>query len=367
VPNLARPDRQVHRPRVREAFAGWQPVFAEHGIATFPLISSGPDPEAKKPAIRSYQKVGLPGSRELASNPRFATRGAFGFMTGRTNAVAIIDVDVADERVLEDAIRRHGETPLVVRTAAGKFHVYYRYAGERRAIRPWSDLKIDLLGERGFVVAPKSKLSVGRYAIISGKLDDLDRLPVMRLPLAVASNGRSLYLNDTRRPLDDNPLRGMREGDGRNPALFTKIGPLAREVHAAGGSVTKLLELALGLNAECHQPMSHQEVGRIVENVWRMTLEGRNHIGRRDVGMVEQAVIDDLVLTRNSDAVILYTLLKAHQGRHAQFWITNGMAGKWFGWKPERLARARNCLLQRGYIKQIKPAWSHSPAKFVWV
>ena len=71
--------------------------------------------------------------------------------------------------------------PLVVGSGSGKYHAYYRHNGERRRIRPWRGLPIDLLGEGGLVVAPPSKATEGRqYEIIQGGLDDLDRLPVLR-------------------------------------------------------------------------------------------------------------------------------------------------------------------------------------------
>ena len=73
VQNLAAPERLVHRPRIRQEFNGWQPVFAEHRIATFPLNSFDPDPDkAKKPAVKHYRKLGMNGSRTLAQG-RFAT------------------------------------------------------------------------------------------------------------------------------------------------------------------------------------------------------------------------------------------------------------------------------------------------------
>jgi hypothetical protein len=75
-------------------------------------------------------------------------------MTGARSNVTVLDVDIGDERVLSDALARHGETPLVVRSGSGKYHAYYRHNGERRRIRPWRGLPIDLLGEGGLVVAP---------------------------------------------------------------------------------------------------------------------------------------------------------------------------------------------------------------------
>jgi hypothetical protein len=35
----------------------------------------------------------------------------------------VLDIDTTDERVLADAIYRHGATPIIIRTASGKFHL----------------------------------------------------------------------------------------------------------------------------------------------------------------------------------------------------------------------------------------------------
>jgi hypothetical protein len=155
------------------AFALWQPAYAERGIATFPVRDN------KVPAIRGYQKVGLRGSRELAH--KFADAGAFGFMCGPRSRVTVLDVDTGNEQVLADALGRRGATPILVLTASGKWHAWYRHNGEGRCIRPWPDLDIDILGARGFVVAPPSRMAHGRYQFAQGSLDDFDHLPVMRL------------------------------------------------------------------------------------------------------------------------------------------------------------------------------------------
>jgi hypothetical protein len=83
------------------------------------------------------------------------------------------------------------------------------------------------------VVATPSAVNGGQYEFIQGKLDDLDRLPVLH-GLQPASNGRSLYVNDSG-PFDVSqsavsPLRGMREGvcigESTLTACLTKWGHL---------------------------------------------------------------------------------------------------------------------------------------------
>ena len=93
-------------------FAEWQPRYAEQGISTFPV-------QDKKPAVRGYLKVGPDRSRELAQ--KFARHDAFGFALGRHSNIAVLDVDTSDERVLADALLRHGSTPIVVRSGSGNY------------------------------------------------------------------------------------------------------------------------------------------------------------------------------------------------------------------------------------------------------
>jgi hypothetical protein len=89
-------------------------------------------------------KFGLDASAAISS--RYQDASAFGYYCGRRNGVTVLDVDTTDERVLSDAMNRHGQTPIVVRTGSGKFHALYRFNNEKRAVRAWDGLPIDLLG-----------------------------------------------------------------------------------------------------------------------------------------------------------------------------------------------------------------------------
>jgi hypothetical protein len=147
-------------------FSEWQPVYAEHGIATIPCSPS------KRPLVRNPQKFGCPASAEIAT--KFPDAQTFGYYTGRKSGITVLDVDIADENVLATALDRHGPSPIIVRTGSGKFHALYRHNGERRSIRPWGEeLEIDILGATGLCIAPPSLGVKGQYQIIEGSLDDL--------------------------------------------------------------------------------------------------------------------------------------------------------------------------------------------------
>jgi hypothetical protein len=325
-------------------FALWQPAYAERGIATFPVR---PD---KVPAISGYQKVGLPGSQQLAF--KFAAAAALGFMCGPRSKLTVLDIDSTDEIVLGNAIARHGITPILVRTGSGKWHAYYRHNGERRMIRPEPERPIDILGG-GFVVAPPSTTASGRYEFIDGSLDDLARLPVMQ-PLEQPT-GRSDNDNASA-----SPLRGMREHDGRNTALFRAIGPAARQLFAARDSRDALFELAMKHNNEASEPMAVGEVSKMVDSVWQMTCEGHNWVGDHDRRKHELSLFKD-----DTDALYLLEHLRVTEGISAQFWIANGLADQ-FGWRRHRLASARQRIVDLGFVQQIKPHRPRQPAVFVW-
>src|SRR5262249_22503275 len=150
-------------------FAEWQPVYAEHNSPTFPCR---PD---KRPAVTNYGRFGLPASKQIATS---SEANAFGFMCGKRSGVTVLDVDTTDERVLADAVDRHGRTRIIARSGSGHFQAWYRHAGERRLIRPRRDVPIDILGG-GFVIAPPSRVASGSYQFIQGSLDDLESLPTL--------------------------------------------------------------------------------------------------------------------------------------------------------------------------------------------
>src|SRR5262245_8212795 len=100
-------------------FSRWQPRYAEHGIATFPVTAQ------KTPATKGYLRTGIRGSSHLAD--KFQDADAFGFACGPYNKVTLVDLDTTDEKVLADALRTHGDTLIISRTASGGFHAWYRH------------------------------------------------------------------------------------------------------------------------------------------------------------------------------------------------------------------------------------------------
>src|SRR5262249_53599377 len=154
-------------------------------------------------------------------------------------------------------------------------------------------------------------------------------------------------------------LRGKRQGDARNQALFLAIGPSARKIYQAKGTREELLQLARRLNAECAEPMEDIEVERIVESVWGMTLQDRNFIGRAgvwvDAADLERMARDD------HDSFVLLAFLRARNS--GTFMVANGLA-PCLGMGEKRLAHARDRLLGLGYLIRVSNAGRGHAARF---
>jgi hypothetical protein len=324
----------------RNSFSRAQPMYAERGIVTFPIRGD------KRPAISNYQKLGARGSRILAQS-RLASLPAIGFMTNARNGVTILDVDTTDEKVLADAMSRHGPTPLVGRTASGKFHGYYKNNGERRRIRPWRGLPIDLLGAGGLAVAPPSQIATGEYSFIQGTLDDLDRLPTLaNLDLPQAGLPAPSY---------EGPVA---EGE-RNKALWRHCMRAAHHVD----DFNALLDVARTFNDNCLPPLEDSEVIAIAQSAWKYTESGKNYFGQHAAWLPKDEVNE--LIGHGPDVLSLLTFLRANQGPESTFMVANGLADT-FGWGRLRFAEARRCLIELGYLKPIRQAGYRTAALFRW-
>jgi hypothetical protein len=316
-------------------FPKWQPRYAEHKIATFPVNTT------KRPAIRGWQKVGLRGSAELAT--KFANADALGYVTGKRSNVTVLDIDTADQKVAEDAMRRHGQPAIVTRTASGKCHLLYRYNGERRRIRPWQGLPIDVLGDNGFALAAPSKLATGSYEIVHGHLDDLDRLEPMRCA-GVAEHSP----------------HATKKG-ARNNTLWRHC---MRHAHHCD-DLDALLDVAQTFNENCQPPMEEGEVMKVAESAWSYTEHGANRFGQHGAWFPIEEVA---TMAAEPDAFALLAFLRAHNGPWTTFMCTNTLTEK-FKWPLRRLQAARSRLIELGYMTPVRQAGGGRnglPALFRW-
>lgn len=309
-------------------FAEWQPAYEEAGIATFPV-----DGVEKRPAVGNYLKAGCRASKQWAL--KFPQASALGFACGARNRLTVLDVDTTDERVLSDAFGLFGRSPVVIRTASGKYHAWYRHNGEKRKIRaPQIDGPVDILGG-GFAVAPPSQGSLGQYEFIEGSLADLASLPAMRMLEPVPANDEG-----------GRPLAEVGEGK-RNDSLWRSCMAAAAQC----STHDNLLRFARSLNGSGQwTALPDDEVRRIVGSAWRCQVEGRNGFaGDRFVQIARDV---HAVLSADPDAYYLYGRLRAeHWGR--DFLCTNSWAES-LPLSLARLQKARQFLLKHGLIVLVR-------------
>jgi Bifunctional DNA primase/polymerase, N-terminal len=322
------------------SFAEWQPIYAAYGLATFPVDSS-----TKRPLVKNYLKAGCPYSNALAK--KFPNADALGFALGARSKITVLDCDSNDQRILADAMKRRGGTPLIVRSGSGNFQAWYRHNGEGRRIRPDARFPIDVLGD-GFVVAPPSRGVHSRYQIIEGSLADLGKLPPLKnfAPPKVVVAGNNLI------------PAGM-----RNNELFRHC---MRNAHHCDDEAA-LLDVAETFVSHCEQPagrpVTADEIRATVRKVLDYTARGENRFGQKGVWMPEN--ITSLVFG-DEDAFRLCFFLKQHNGAGSKFMIANHGVSEILGWHRKRLSQARARLLALGIICQVRAATQNQPALYVW-
>jgi hypothetical protein len=283
------------------------------------------------PAVRGYDRVGAKGSHQLAM--KFPEAMAAGFVAGCRNRLTVVDIDRADERLLGEIQDRFGDTPFQVVTPSGGWHLYYRYGGEARRIRPLPD--VDILGG-GNVVAALSVVPKGRYQIERGSLDDLAALPPMR--------------QERQQPADSIP-KGQ-----RNQALFE----YCRRTVSHCDDLDELVDAArTWADNNLAEPLPAAEVMKTCNSVWNYRGDRKrimNHI-------VESEAYASLVA--NTDALALFAFLSAENGLEAAFMIADGL-GEARGWSRRFVPTARRALLAMGVIECVRRPRPGSPGLYRW-
>jgi hypothetical protein len=309
-------------------FRKWQPRYAEQGIATFPV-------KDKKPGIKGWQHIGLKGSAQVAKK---LDADALGFNCGPRSGITLVDIDSPDPRIIAEAERVFGTSPVMWRTGNGNYAMPFRHNGERRLIKPISGLPIDLLGG-GYAVAPPSVGAKGEYEIIRGTLDDLASLPPIHT-----------VLDSLRRA--NTPIPEGKRGD----ELFRFALEQAPYVDDLNG----LFDVVLTRNADCVPPMGEDAVIRAAMSAWKYEQEGRNLIGRGAAVINDHGVIDSL--KSYPYALALLNIVKRHHwGR--DFVLANAMA-EGLGWPRRAFVHARNKLTELGQIVEVKPKGRRTPALY---
>jgi hypothetical protein len=347
---------RIQRPHT---FARWQPYYAEHGIATFPLRMTE-EGQTRTPAIKHYGRIGLKQSARFALDPKFARARGFGFVCGPRSKITVGDMDTTDENLVADLLDRHGNSPLIARTASGRFHAYYKHNGEPRKIRLYGDsIPFDLLGG-GMAVAPPSQLAKGGYRFIQGKLDDLDRLPTIKGIEVVINapdftpDGVYNNANDNAEVYDQGSPAWVSEGQRNNESFRHCM----RRAHYLDSLQALIVEADDFYRNHCErQPVIEaKELLKIAKSAWNYTEAGLNRFGQHGFWAPKDDYAD--MVLKDTDAFALLAYLKMMNHSHGSFMIANGLA-KSFHWAPQRLAAARQRLLELNHIELSRPATRH--------
>ena len=336
------------------AFAEAAPAWAAVGVAPLPITADG-----KRPLVKQPDAFGRRGALELAAKPRFAN-AAVGFWCGHFNRLTVVDVDSAADSELQYALDTFGQSPVLVRTASGKHHAYYRHSGERRRIRPLAEHAIDILGEGGFCVAPPSVRSDGgRYEFVRGGLSDLANLPTMR--------PGAMQIPETVKP-SVNPSRNVALIGKRNDAVFRLALALAHDAE----SQADLLAQARKANAElANPPLPDAEVQRAVDSAWRYKMADRLMVpGAGSAIILPAASIARLLAAGETDAMALLALLRKHHGgrRNAFAASPEAMAhARLIGsWNKRRYREATRTLCDLGELARVSQGGKgkHTPSLY---
>ena len=306
------------------------PEYIDAGVTVFPVNT-----REKRPAVRGWQKATLCHSRAWAHD-QLGNSDGLGVLMGRPSGITEIDVDAVGEAWISAAVERFGETPIIIRTASGKGKLWYRHNGEGRSIRPLPGQPIDVLG-RGFTIAPPSRREDlgAAYTFISGSVADVAKLPTIR-PEALVGSIRA--------------AEGVQTG-GRNDSLWRWCMAAARHCD----DVEALIDAAEAWASAYPDPLPRAEVERCARSAMRYETTGRNFLGRKRPQLTGGDVVMDNLIDQ-PDAFALYHLLQRWHRNGSTFAIAPAAmsAADNPPWHRTRITRARDVLLERGYIKELK-------------
>ena len=347
-----------------------------------PIIPLGQD---KNPLIGGFKINKLSVRQSRAYMARFPHSEAFGVPDGRLSGLVRLDVDEPGDAIVEEVIRRAGDTPFRVRTASGKTHLVYRFAGERRLTtrpiadkkppsnaQPWDDLCVDLCGQGGYSVSPPSHCNGGTYELLGDV--SLEALLAKRhlLPTIQGLHTRAYLpgVQPNAAPAldfdhEETDLRGVRPGN-RDAVFYRKVARICQQVHRAGGAKDDAMNKAKALNSEFPVPLGNDEVERKVNHWWQRTINGENCFGTGHRTPARDWV-QDLAATDPS-LLALLVWLKKMNGPESEFWIANGMAGDhltgW--WSIDRLRDTRQRAMDGKWIERTAKAVTGQNAVYRW-
>lgn len=312
-------------------YACHAPAYADAGLPVFPV-----DTRNKRPSVRGWQNADPRRARIWRGIPNLAASQGVGLVMGRPSGVTEIDVDAVGGGWITVATERFGDTSIIIRTASGKAKLWYRHNGEGRHIRPFTGLPIDVLGG-GFTIAPPSwRDDIGEaYSFIKGGLADIANLPGIRADA-----------------MDEGFVRAaeaIQRGE-RNSSLWRYCMAQARHCD----DVEALIDVAVTWASAFPEPLTLAEAEQCARSAFRYEISGRNYLGLSKPQLThEDRSMDELI--DQPEALVLFQMFKRWHGSRAAFAIapTAMSAAGSPPWHRTRIVRARDVLMERGFLVEI--------------
>jgi hypothetical protein len=318
-----------------------------YGLIVMPLSGAA----GKEPFLNfgSWRPGRAPGKPYLAKLIRENGASNIAILAGLSGyTVADLGASVSLEAMLD----RFGDTPLIIRTPRGGYHLWYKNNGERCSNLRCEGLDVDIKGQGGYVAGPPSVRLfdpeepddpyVGNtYRFERGSWADLKRLP----PIKPGS------LPGSTLPAVRNRGAGVVMPGERNDKLFLFVKDQARGCDA----IEQLQDCADGWNECLPVPLPAREVAATVASVWKYKLEGRLWNDGK-----ARAVADSLefeILRKNLDAHGLRTLLQLNHGARQEPFsvVCKAMHRDRLipGWGVNKYRAALKWLISEGFLEVV--------------
>lgn len=269
------------------------------------------------------------------------------FVTGSKSKITVVDIDDNDPSLFQEALRIFGDTPVTVHTGSGKFHAYYRFNGEKRRIRPFDDLPIDILGESGICIAPPSKRpDQGNYVFLDGGIEFFDALPTLA-PGSLPGPKQQLdeHLGSQFSP--DKYPEGQRE-----TALFKEARRLALRIDDFEEFAGALMKFS---SDYLSPPLETNIVLNKADHVWKLKLKNRCYYpdDGRSYALIDRD--DGCQLYSYPPALVLWHFLICHHRPSDRFSVSSRGLATILPFSRPTIRKALDYLIELGFLDQIHP------------
>jgi putative DNA primase/helicase len=252
-------------------------LVANTGWRAFPV---GLD---KKPIVKGWHELASNDPAELTKifgNSRISRVG-IGIATGKSSDLAVLDIDTGPEkdgRVWLNSLGQALPTTASSNTPSGGKHFFFRFPSfDLRNSASFIAPGVDIRGEGGYIVAPPSRNTKGRYQwdVAPLKGGELlapfpDWLTAKLIKRTVNWSARGYTFRPWER-IQRSLMAPISEGT-RNDALTRRCGTLCR-VH--GATYDWVATTLHQINLQCCQPpLSPREVDGIARSIFRKEFGG---------------------------------------------------------------------------------------------